>query len=127
MLLGEDFEAFFEAVQAIFASIPYTLNTQRDEAYFHTLFYLMVSASGADARSELLTSRGRIDLAVEFPDAVYILEFKCEQPPGVALRQIKEQGYAERYRGTGKRIWALGTAFDADARNLAAWQVEALV
>jgi len=90
----------------------------------------MVSASGADARadarSELLTSRGRIDLAVEFQDAVHILEFKCGQPPGVALRQIQEQGYAERYRGTGKRIWALGIAFDAETRNISAWQAEVL-
>jgi hypothetical protein len=125
-LRQEDFEAFFETVQAIFASIPYTLNAKRDEAYFHTLFYLMVSASGVDARSELLTSRGRIDLAVEFPDAVHIMEFKCGQPPAVALQQIRERGYAEQYRGTGKRIWALGIAFDADERNLAAWHVEAL-
>ena len=125
-LQREDFEAFFEAIQAIFASIPYTLNTQRDEAYFHTLFYLMVSASGVEARSELLTSRGRIDLAVELPDAVFIMEFKCGQSPQVALRQIEEQGYAERYRGHGKQLWAMGLEFDTEERNLVAWDMQAL-
>ncbi|MFP4394226.1 MAG: AAA family ATPase [Anaerolineales bacterium] len=125
-LRREDFDAFFETIQAIFASIPYTLNTQRNEAYFHTLFYLMVSASGVEARSELLTSRGRIDLAVEFSEAVFIMEFKCGQSPHVALRQIAEQGYAERYRGSGKRLWAMGLEFDTEERNLVAWDVEAL-
>jgi hypothetical protein len=125
-LRREDFEAFFETIQAIFASIPYTLNTQRDEAYFHTLFYLMVSASGVEARSELLTSRGRIDLAVEFSEAVFIMEFKCGQSPQAALRQIAEQGYAEPYRGSGKRLWALGLEFDTEDRNLVAWDVQAL-
>lgn len=34
----QHFYAFFETMRAIFASIPYTLNAQQDEAYFHTIF-----------------------------------------------------------------------------------------
>jgi hypothetical protein len=122
-LQQEDFGAFFETMQSIFASIPYTINTQRDEAYFHTLFYLMVAASGTNADPELLTSRGRIDLAVEFGDKAFVMEFKCDQSPQVALEQIRRQGYAERYQGSGKRIFLMGLAFSTEARNLAAWDV----
>ena len=50
----------------------------------------------------------------------------CGQSPAVALRQIRDKGYVGRYRDTGKRIWALGIMFDADERNVDAWQVEAL-
>jgi predicted DNA-binding ribbon-helix-helix protein len=85
-LQQEDFGAFFETMQSIFASIPYTINTQRDEAYFHTLFYLMVAASGTNADPELLTSRGRIDLAVEFTDKVFVMEFKCNLATGHFFR-----------------------------------------
>ncbi|MCP4347401.1 MAG: AAA family ATPase, partial [Desulfobacterales bacterium] len=64
-------EQFIETMSAIFASIPYALETKRDEAYFHTVFYLMVSASGVNARSEIMCCRGRIDLVMEFPDKIY--------------------------------------------------------
>jgi PAS domain-containing protein len=123
-LQREDLAAFFEAMQAIFASIPYMLSSQRDEAYFHTIFYLALTASGADAISELLTNRGRIDMAVHFPDKVYLLEFKCDQSAAAGLAQIAAQGYAERYRGSGKRVIAVGINFDTTARNVSEWRVE---
>ena len=126
-LQTQDFEAFFETMQAIFASIPYTLNTQRDEAYFHTIFYLMLTASGAAAESDVLTSRGRIDLAVEFPDLVYVIEFKCHQQAEAALRQIHDKGYADQYRQTGKQIILIGVNFDVATRNIAEWKIDRLV
>jgi hypothetical protein len=123
-LQREDLPAFFDAMTAIFASIPYTLAARRNEAYFHTIFYLALTASGADALSELLTNRGRIDLAVHFPDKVYLLEFKCNQRAAVALEQIRAKGYAERYRGSGKRVIAIGINFDTKTRNVNEWEAQ---
>ena len=125
-LNAEDFDAFFESLSAIFASIPYDIQTRRDEGYFHTLFYLMMSASGADARSSVLTSRGRIDLAVIFSDNVYIIEFKCNQSAESAIRQIHDKGYVGRYQQSGKKIILLGINFSTETRNLAEWRVETL-
>jgi hypothetical protein len=117
-------EAFFETLSAIFAAIPYTLNARRDEAYFHTIFYLLLTATGVEATSEVLTSRGRIDLAVEFADRVYVIEFKCGQSAEAALRQIRERGYAARYAQSGKTVTLIGINFDPEQRNLAEWRVE---
>ena len=125
-LLAEDVDAFIETVSAIFASIPYTLETKRDEAYFHTLFYLMVSASGANARSEVLNYRGRIDLVVGFSDKVYIIEFKCNSSARAALKQIQDKRYADPYRQSGKKLILMGINFDSEARNVAEWEVEGL-
>jgi hypothetical protein len=119
-------EAFFETVNAIFAAIPYTLNTRRDEAYFHTIFYLLLTATGVEANSEVLTSRGRIDLAVEFADRVYVIEFKCGQSAEAALRQIRERGYAARYTQNGKTVTLIGINFDPEQRNLAEWRVDGI-
>ncbi len=121
-LREERFEAFFETIRAIFAAIPYPLQTKRDEAYYHTVFYLMVSASGVDARSEVLSCRGRIDLVVEFADKVYIIEFKCGQGADAALGQIREKGYPEMFRGRGKKILLMGIDFDPEERNVAEWK-----
>ncbi len=117
-----DLDAFFETVTAIFASIPYDIQTKRDEAYYHTLFYLMLTASGGDAQSSVLTCRGRIDMVVTYPERVYIIEFKCNQNAEVALRQIHERGYATPYLDGEKQVMLIGINFSTEKRNLAAWQ-----
>ena len=122
----EDFDAFFETLTAIFASIPYDIETKRDEGYFHTLFYLMMTASGTDARSSILTCRGRIDLAVIFPEKVYIIEFKCNQSAETAIQQIHDKSYTDQYRCSGKQIILMGINFSTEQRNLAGWKVEKL-
>jgi len=123
-LAEENFEAFFETVTAVFAAIPYTLNTKRDEAYFHTLFYLMVSASGTDAENEVLTCRGRIDLVAEFHGSVHIMEFKCNRSAKAAISQIRKKGYAEKYKQGGKKIFLLGINFSTEKRIPVEWKVE---
>lgn len=123
-LRNQRFDAFFETMTAIFASIPYDIQSKRDEAYFHTIFYLMMTASGADARSSLLTCRGRIDMAILFSERIYIFEFKCHQSVDIALQQIRANGYAEMFREEGKEIVLIGIDFDPEQRNLAEWKVE---
>ncbi|MCP4113148.1 MAG: AAA family ATPase, partial [Desulfobacteraceae bacterium] len=121
-LYRENYEQFIETMSAIFASIPYALQTKRDEAYFHTVFYLMVCASGVDARSEIMTCKGRIDLVVEFPDKIHIIEFKCNQSAQAGIDQIREKGYADRYRQSGKKIILMGINFDTEKRNISEWK-----
>jgi hypothetical protein len=123
-LQAEKLEDFFAAMQIIFAAIPYDIQTKRDEAYYHTLFYLMVAASGGQAQSSVLTARGRIDMVVTFPDKIYVVEFKCNQNARAAIRQIRRQGYAERYRGAGRKVLLLGINFSTQTRNVAGWAVE---
>ncbi len=122
-LQQENFEAFFDTMKAIFASIPYDIQSKRDEAYYHALFYLMISASGTDAQSSVLTSKGRIDLVVLFPGSIYIIEFKCNQSANAAVRQIVQKGYAEKYQRDAKSICFIGINFDTDTRNITEWKV----
>ena len=130
-LQAGDLPAFFESMKAVFASIPYDIQTKQpalslskgDEAYYHTLFYLMMSASGGSAQSSPLTNRGRIDMLMTLPQHIYIFEFKCNQSAAAALAQIREQGYAEPYRG-GKPITLVGVNFSTEQRNVVEWDAE---
>jgi hypothetical protein len=123
-LAAGDLEAFFTTMTAIFASIPYDIETQRDEAYFHTIFYLALSASGGPAQSSPLTNRGRIDMVMTLPHHIYIFEFKCNQSAAAGLAQIRAQGYAEPYRGGDKPITLVGVNFSTEQRNVAEWAAE---
>ncbi|MDM8528804.1 AAA family ATPase [Anaerolineales bacterium HSG24] len=126
-LAKEKLESFFESMTAIFAAIPYDIQTKRDEAYYHTLFYLMMTASGGDAQSSLLTCRGRIDMVISFKDKIYIFEFKCNKSAEVALKQIEDKGYADRYKATCMPVILIGLNFSTEKRNLEEWKVKRLL
>jgi len=123
-LKNENFDKFFETINSIFASISYTLKIKKNEAYFHTLFYLMVSASGVNAQSEVITSRGRIDLVIDLEDKIYIIEFKCGQSAEAGLKQIKKKGYAEKYKKIGKKLILMGINFSLENKNVEEWKIE---
>lgn len=127
LLQQESFDDFFQVITSTIAEIPYALNAKRDEAYFHTIFFLLLSSTNILARNEVLMSRGRIDMVVEFPDKVFIFEFKCNQGVAAAIQQIKTKGYAIPYQKTGKTITLVGIDFNTESRNIAEWQVEPFV
>ena len=72
------------------------------------------------ATSEIVRSRGRTDIAIEFPDKVYVIEFKCGRSPEKALQQIREKGYMDRWAGTKRKRIAIGINFSAAKRNVQA-------
>ncbi|MDM8523685.1 AAA family ATPase [Desulfococcaceae bacterium HSG8] len=115
-------DEFIHAVRSIFASIPYVQISGQDEAYYHTVFYLMLSASGVTVHTEMLTSRGRMDIAAEFDDKVYIIELKCDHSSEKAVRQILDKKYYEKYTETGREIYLMGINFDTEKRSVDDWQ-----
>ncbi len=59
----------------------------------------------------------------QFPEHIFIIEFKCNQSADVALKHIQAKQYAEKYRGSGKPIVAIGINFNREARNLEEWKM----
>ena len=119
-----DLQGFIDIIKAIYSGIPYTLEYKLNEAHFHTLFYVMLSSMGIRAETEVLTSRGRIDMVVEIGDKIYIIEFKCNQESEKAIEQIKENRYADRYRKEGKELYLIGINFSTQGKNIADWKFE---
>jgi hypothetical protein len=124
-LAQEDLPQFIETVNAILSAIPYPQIEKQDEAFYHTVFYLMLSASGVLVLTEPLSSHGRVDIAVEFKDKVYIVELKCNQSSEEALRQIRAKRYHEKYAQSGRKVFLLGINFDTRERVLKDWRLEA--
>ena len=73
---------------------------------------------GYNAKSELLTARGRLDMTVEFKDKVYIIEFKCNQSADKGIQQISEMGYVDNWRESGRKIILCGISFDTEKRGI---------
>ena len=67
----------------------------------------------------------RLDMAVRADGHVYLFEFKVVEmaPPGSAMAQLRERGYADKYRGRGEPIHLIGVEFSRQTRNVTAFEV----
>ena len=77
--------------------------------------------------AEDATSQGRIDLTLKFNGRIWLFEFKVVElePEGRALQQIKECGYADKYRALGQPIHLIGIDFSREQRTVVGFEVEA--
>jgi hypothetical protein len=79
-----------------------------------------------ETRAEEPSSRGQVDLAIEYQGRVWLLEFKVNElgDGQRALEQIKSRGYHQRY--AGRPVTLIGMDFSQAQRNLAgfAWERE---
>ena len=72
------------------------------------------------------TNLGRIDMAVQFENRIYIFEFKVVElnAAGSALQQIKDKQYADKYKALELPIYLIGVEFSKASRNLVGFEVE---
>jgi hypothetical protein len=133
LLLANDFEGLEVLIGGLFSSIPgewFTNNPiARYEGYYASVFYAYFASLGLDIVTEESSNAGRLDMALRFNDQVYLFEFKVVElaPEGRALQQIKDRGYADKYRGDGLPIHLIGVEFSRERRGLVGFEVEHLV
>jgi len=127
-----DLEVFINNIRYLFESIA-NINipaaASERESYYHTMFYLtaeLLADRDLKIDSELLTARGRIDMVVESKDKVFILEFKANQSAEKAVTQIKEKGYADKYKFQDKQIILIGINFSTEKKNISEHLIEKL-
>jgi hypothetical protein len=130
LLLSNDLPALRPLFHAFFATIPHDWYRNSPiaqyEGYYASIFYSHFAALGLDIRLEDTTSQGRIDMTVLFNGHVFIFEFKVvnADAQGTALQQIKDRGYADKYRARGEPIHLIGVEFRKDSRNIVGFEVE---
>jgi hypothetical protein len=106
-------DAFCQRLEELFAHIPYTLQGNKESLY-HALFQFLLSLLSLRAQSEVVTNRGRIDLTLTTKTHIYIFELKVGVKPEIALKQIEDKRYYQRFIGTHKHIVLVGLSFFAD-------------
>jgi hypothetical protein len=130
MLRSGDLSGMEAELHALYAGIPHywcdNNPIARYEGYYASVFYSHFAALGVDIILEDATNRGRIDMTVKFGGRIYLFEFKVVEtmPEGRALQQIKDQGYAEKYRAEGLPIYLIGVEFSREQRNVVRFEME---
>ncbi len=124
-LQNEEFEKIKETFNTLLYKLPHQLH-QDTEAFYHAIIHLFFTYLGIDIRSEVNTARGRADALVELEDKIYCFEFKLNKSAQEALEQIKERGYLDKYRSSGKKLIAIGINFSTEKREVDEMFVEEL-
>lgn len=120
-----DIEGVLEELKVFFANVPYDLHL-KNEKYYQSIFFAIFQLLGFNIEVEIKTNRGRIDVVVELPEAVYLFEFKLFGSKEEALAQIKAQQYFQKYQRKNKSITLIGVEFDKAERNIGDWLIETI-
>lgn len=130
-LYDNDIKEFVSLINSIIKSIPYLIHKEKfNEGYFHSFFHVALTLIGMRPLSEVVTSDGRIDMVIDYPKTVYIMEFKYspndKDLSKVALGQIKSKKYHLPYIIQQKPIVGIGFSFGEAAREITNFTDETL-
>jgi hypothetical protein len=120
-----------EVFHSFFASIPHDWYRKNQlsgfEGYYASIVYAYFGSLGYVVIPEDTTNKGRIDLTVMTRTGIWIFEFKVQRSDArqdeSPLAQIRERGYAEKYRADGRSVYEIGIVFDPESRNIVTWEV----
>jgi len=116
-LITHDLKEFFRLMRSFLAGVPYTIQVAA-EKYYQSLFFTILKLVGASVVAEDPTTIGRIDTIYQTDKHMYIIEFKINDTPENAIKQIEEKRYFEKFLDSGKQIVLLGINFDTNKKNL---------
>ena len=119
-----DVAAAVARIDEALAGVPSYHYERAAERFYHAITQTLFNGTGFVVQAEASSSRGRADLVVEAPGYVYCWEFKLDGSAGVALEQIREQGYLERYASDVREKVAVGLSFSSASRSVDAWVEE---
>ncbi len=111
-------------INSLLKDVPALSVGKHDERFYHALVHLHFHYLGLFMDSEVHTSDGRMDAVVQTGERIFILEFKLDESAAAAMQQIRDKGYAEKYRLSGKTLVGMGIHFNSDKRSVDEWLSE---
>ena len=117
-LQQRDFPKVNDLLNSIFSSLPYDFMAKENEVVFHAVIHLTFKLLGEFVISEVHTHQGRCDALVITDDTVFCFEFKLGKTAQIALDQIKEKGYLDAFKGTGKRLYGIGVNYNKASKSI---------
>lgn len=116
-------DALLTVVKGIIASAPMESPDERVlELNYRNIIAIAFKLSGLDVHIEQQTCIGRIDLAMETNERVYIFEFK-RTTLAAAQHQIESRHYADAYAADSRQVVSVAVRLDDSIRNIADWKV----
>ena len=117
-----DIDGFFTRLRSFFSDTTYEVIRQQ-ELHYSNVLYIVFKLLGFYTQVEYHTSNGRIDLVLQTPDYIYVMEFKLNGTAEDALQQINDKGYALPFASDTRALYKIGVNFSPETRNIEHWVV----
>ena len=118
-----DIDGFFTRLRSFFSDTTYELVRQQ-ELHYSNVLYIVFRLMGFYTQVEYHTNNGRIDLVLQTPNYIYVMEFRLHGTAEEALHQINEKGYAQPFEKDSRTLYKIGVSFSPETRNIDKWVVE---
>ena len=115
-------EKFMQRLEQFFAGSDYQV-VGKAELYFQNTLWVLFKLLGFYVDVERHTTDGRMDILMQTPDYIYILELKIDQSADVALQQIEHKQYAAPFAADSRKIYKIGINFSSSTRRLEDWKI----
>ena len=117
-----DAEGFMQRLSDFFANGDYQVMGDL-EIYFQNTMYVFFRLLGFYVEVERHSTRGRMDVVMQTPEFVYIIELKLDQSAAIALQQIEDKQYAKSFEGDPRKLFKIGVNFSSEQKLIDDWQV----
>jgi len=118
----DDFDKVMKLLQTYLATVPYT-SIKDCEGHYQSLFYVLFSLMSKNVQVEVRTPQGRVDLVVESPKHIYLIEIKLNKSADMAIDQIDLKHYADKFSLDTKPVKKVGVNFSSETGNITDWKV----
>ena len=130
-LRAKDADLALRELQAYLESLPYVEGFKKKleevsaaEGFYEWSFYLIFSMLNVYVQTQVKCARGRADMVVFMPDAIYVMELKINGSAQDALDQINNKGYALRHVTDGRKVVKVGMGFSVEKRAMTEYVIE---
>ena len=120
-------------MKSYFASIPYPeggkdvlADMQKNEYYYETVFYIMLSMMNIAVLTQVKSCRGRADAVMFSSHTIFVFEIKINKPAKEALAQIDEKGYMVPFEADERKLVKIGISFSTETRTIEDWEYRIL-
>ena len=116
-----------KCLKALVADVPYsnkTLASMDMEERYRLILSTIFNAIGCRVEVKRMLATGRIDMIVEVPSFIYVLELKLSNNGGIsaAENQIKDKSYTEPFKADKRKVIALAVELDEKGKGLIDWK-----
>ena len=125
-----DVDAAMKALQSFLSGVPYMYegkeileDLERLEALHQRDLYILFNGMGLNLETEVKQAKGRVDMVVWLPDAIYIFEFKMRGTASSALAQIEKNLYDAPYMADPRLKVKVGVRFTCAKHTITSWKV----
>ena len=117
-----DMDGALRFLQTFLDTVPYCDNAN-SEGHYQQMLYIIFSLMGHYLDVEVHTAKGRVDLVLHAPQALYIIEIKLNKSAEEAMEQIELKQYDKRFALLNLPVVKVGVNFSTEARNITDWTI----